>query len=297
MNILILGIENELGALITQYAHQKNIDIWAVTSDRSIQLDHQFENIHIINDDISVNGPWKNQLPEQIDAIFYTLMPEQTRGLIYHADANRMFMLNTMHQIISIIDRHPESHVYTFLPAHIFETSSMHSISETATMATDLISVNSIYTDTYRLINAKKDQRISILIYGIIYSKEGKYYPFNIPQIRRFPIISGSGENTLALLHLDDAARIALLCFENKVTEKIIACSDDLPVEQKHFIESYAYTHNLMPSIPIPEIIAQRMYPYASPTWSRSMKLDNTKMKKLGIYLKFPHYKAGLGLG
>lgn len=291
MNILLIGIENQLGQTIAEIAAQKGHNLWCVTA-RAMAPQ---TSLHIIQDDPSVNGTWLTQLPQTLNCIIAALMPDDYQAAS-QPDKQKNYTVDVIHHLISILDKHPQAQMYTYFPAQLFDTSSLHPLPDEPHLTQEEKGIHEIYLESYHLVKAKKEPRISLIIYGTIYSDQMQLYPISFPLVGRFPVLSGSGENKLSLIHLEDAARIALFAAENAVREPILYCADDMAVSQKEFIEAYAYVHRLMSSIPIPEFVANNLFQSKSRAWSRGIILTNDKLKKYGIYLKFPTYKAGMGI-
>lgn len=295
MKILIIGIDNILGIQIAEIASEKNFDVWAVSENDKIAQQRITPNIHMIYDNPSTNGNWLRNIPSDIDAYILAWFPSSVPALIYNPHQDSKILLDITHNLTNHMSHNIKGKLYNFIPAHLFETSNIHQMAN-ITSDSSHADISQVYKQQYTYIKTKNSPQIMNLIYNIIYSQELNTLPVAIPISGRFPVVTGHGDNLISPIHVEDLARITLQCVEKEITQEYLFCCDDMAVEQKTIIETCAYIHNLMPSIPIPEIIAQRLFPYRALTWSRGVKMSNRELKTLGIFLKFPNYKAGLGI-
>lgn len=274
--ILVAGC-GYVGTRIGKYFHSKKQKVWGIvrSPERKVELEHA--GIAPLICDF-LKPETLTQLPQVHFAVISSSPRERT------AEAYRKTYLEGIGNLLKAIQKNQKPDLIVYLSSTgVYRDFNGEWVDETTPPEPD--------TERGKILLEAEEQVLKSGLPAVIFRLAGIYGPGRnrIESVRAGEALDFGDEpdKYLNMIHVDDIVGAMPAIFNKAEPGSVYLGADDVPVKQSEF---YAWlTHKLIPDQ------AHRLRQRAPDEKVGGKRLINTRLKLLGVLLKYPSYREGYG--
>ncbi|GIW59623.1 MAG: hypothetical protein KatS3mg087_0689 [Patescibacteria group bacterium] len=284
MNILVTNANHFFGNAFLQDIHTQH-NLWLLDHREFHTAYHYFPKLHFLEGTSDTNGPWIDQLPQSLDAIFNLSLHPYFTGAPKNQITKKLYeaTINLVH-----LAQKKQARYYQIFPQQVFSPSAVHKIHPHAPLEE-----HSQFVESYRnsLSYLQKIPNCVVAVSGVLYNSSLEFFP-SLPKLQKFYLCLPPYDNQFSVIHATDATKILLNHLLQNSPQTHIHLADTQVVTQTEFIGAVAYLQRAkMFKLPF-------SIPASFPSlhiWQLSYLLDHQK-NAFDINYSYPTYKSGFGL-
>jgi dTDP-4-dehydrorhamnose reductase len=284
MNILVTNANHFFGQAFLQSLYAQH-NLWLLDHQEFHRSSDYFPRSRFLEGTAGTNGPWIEQLPQRLDAVFNLSLHS------YFTDAPKRQVPKKLYETTINLVRlaqKKQARYYQIFPQQVFSSSAIHKIHPHTPLEE-----RSQFAEFYRnsLSYLQKMPNCVVAVTGVLYNSNLEFFP-SLPKLQQFYLCLPPFDNQFSVIHTADATKILLNHLFQNSPQAHIHLADTQVVTQAEFIGAVAYLQRTkMFKIPfsIPASLSS-LY-----IWQFSYLLDHQKYA-LDINYSYPTYKSGFGI-
>ncbi len=286
-----------MGTSVLNQLLKKEHDIWVLIKDTHNLEEYQHKSMHAMSGDASENGSWLGQLPQQLDIVINLIPPQVPARLSLNQAENEIAtnMFNIGKNLLYAATRCQAKRFYQISDVHCYNNTGTV-ISEKSPLDRDSQNWGRLYMELIPYLQSQHNLKVTLFMHGLLYNSSGSTTP-KIPLLAgKLPVV-GNGSNLISLTHEEDLSSALVFALEKEFDQPVLNIVDDKPILQKEFIDLLSLRRNCS-SFTVPAFLARPLIgEVLANTLCESIQVNNSELKSLGYWLKFPDIKAGLAAG
>ncbi len=297
MKVLLTDVTGVVGSRVLDILLKKNHDVYVLVHNPARLEEFQHKGVHALSGNAEENGSWLGQLPEELDYVINSIVPQLPArvSLKQIEETYAPLMFNITKNLLYAATKTKAKHFYQTADAHIYLNTG-NVVNERTGFNRDAGNYGRLFMEMIPYVQSQKGIPVTVCVHGLIYDSTGNTIPEIPATAGRLPIVGG-GENFMQLTHADDLAAGIVFAIEKNCEAPVLNIVDDKPVTQKEFIQILAMKRQ-QSTAPVPKFLATPLFgEVLTNTLSESLQVNNDDLKAMGYWLKFPDIRAGFALG